>query len=95
MKYAFEPTEILSLRLPNRFVRSATWEGLADQEGRVTDGLIRMLSALASGGLGLIITGFAFVSAGGRALPHQTGVHRDDLAPDLARLAGAVREAGG
>ncbi|MFH1138558.1 MAG: NADH:flavin oxidoreductase [Pseudomonadota bacterium] len=95
MAGAFEKTSIKGLELENRFVRSATWEGLADEEGRAGDELPKMLAALARGGVGLVITGFAYVSRAGKALPHQTGAHRDDLIPGLARTAEAVHAAGG
>ena len=95
MKRPFEKTEIKGMILDNRFVRSATWEGLADDEGRVTDRLIDFIAALAEGRAGLIITGFAYVLEEGRAMPFQTGVHKDDLIPDLTRLAEAVHARGG
>lgn len=95
MKSAFEKTEIKSLILKNRFVRSATWEGLADSAGRVTDGLVDMFQALAAGGVGLAITGFAYIRTDGQAAIRQTGIYADDLADDLKRLTGAVHQAGG
>ena len=56
----FESTSINGMTLANRFVRSATWEGLADKGG-VTKKLTGMMVALARGGVGLIISGYAFV----------------------------------
>ncbi len=38
----FETTEINGMKLPNRFVRSATWEGMAADDGAVTPGLIKI-----------------------------------------------------
>ena len=62
MKKLFETTEINGMRLANRFVRSATWEGMAADDGGVTARLTQTLVALAEGGVGLIITGHAYVS---------------------------------
>ena len=49
----FEPTTIRGMELANRFVRSATWEGMADEEGRATPGLVGMYRDLAEGKVGL------------------------------------------
>lgn len=95
MKKAFEKTGIKSLELTNRFVRSATWEGLADEDGRVTDDLIDFLKPLAVGQIGLIIAGFAYVTESGRARPRQTGIYSDDLAPGLTRLCDEIHQSGG
>jgi 2,4-dienoyl-CoA reductase-like NADH-dependent reductase (Old Yellow Enzyme family) len=92
---AFDNMELKGVRLRNRFVRSATWEGMADKDGRVTDRLVGLLADLARGQVGLIITGFAYVSAHGQALPYQTGVHDDNMTPGLAKLAEAVHRENG
>ena len=54
-----ESTTINAMRLENRFVRSATWEGLAGNDGSVSRRLIDMSVSLAKGGVSLIITGRA------------------------------------
>ena len=59
MNLFFSPFEIQHLELPNRSVRSAVWEGLADDGGRVTDRLLEMMVRLARSRIGLIITGHA------------------------------------
>ena len=46
MATIFEPTDLSGIRLANRLVRSATWEGLADREGRVTAPLIQVYEDL-------------------------------------------------
>jgi 2,4-dienoyl-CoA reductase-like NADH-dependent reductase (Old Yellow Enzyme family) len=91
----FESTRIKDLVLPNRFVRSATWEGLAGEDGSVTPGLIDMMSRLARGGVGLIISGHAYVSREGQAGPWQLGVHSDVLIDGLTKMADAVHAEGG
>jgi len=52
MPSLFEKTNINHLTLINRFVRSATWEGLATDPGEVTDALIEKMAVLAEGGVG-------------------------------------------
>jgi len=46
MSVMFEPIEVGSLTLPNRFVRSATWAGMAAEDGAVTAELIDLMVAL-------------------------------------------------
>jgi len=83
------------MALPNRFVRSATWEGMADDEGRPTPELTRLYTELARGRVGLIITSHAFVSAEGKAVHQQLGVHDEAMVAPLRGLADAVHRAGG
>ncbi len=95
MPELFEKTSINGIEMPNRFVRSATWEGLADPQGRATPELAKLYLDLVRGGVGLIITGHAYVSPEGMASPHQLGVHSDELIMDLEALTAAVHEEGG
>jgi 2,4-dienoyl-CoA reductase-like NADH-dependent reductase (Old Yellow Enzyme family) len=82
----FHEARIRSMRLPNRFVRSATWEGLATPEGACTDRLLGVIDRLAEGEVGLIITGHGYVSREGQAGPWQLGYHDDSLLPGLEEL---------
>src|SRR5512141_1157755 len=95
MANLFETTTIKAMTLENRFVRSATWEGLADDDGAVTRRLIDLSVSLAKGGVGLIITGHAFISKEGQAGPWQLGVHTDALVGGLAEMVDAVHQSGG
>jgi 2,4-dienoyl-CoA reductase-like NADH-dependent reductase (Old Yellow Enzyme family) len=83
------------LALPNRLIRSATAECLADADGRPRAGLKRLYQDLARGGVGLIITGHMYVHPSGKAHPEMTGIHSDELIPSLAELAHAVHREGG
>ena len=67
MSILFEKTNIKGMELKNRLVRSATHEGMADENGFPTQDLFKLYERLAKGGIGLIITGFAFVSRDGRS----------------------------
>jgi 2,4-dienoyl-CoA reductase-like NADH-dependent reductase (Old Yellow Enzyme family) len=91
----FSPAAISGLVLSNRFVRSATWEGLAAADGSATAELERLYVQLASNDVGLVITGHAFVDPAGGLGLQQLGVHSDALMPSLGRLAHAVHQAGG
>jgi 2,4-dienoyl-CoA reductase-like NADH-dependent reductase (Old Yellow Enzyme family) len=91
----FEKTRIKTLSLDNRLVRSATWEGLADAEGRCTPELIRHMETLARGGVGLIITGHAFVEKRGQAGVRQMGIHTDAMLDGLHDMTAAVHGEGG
>ena len=91
----FEKLDIGSLRTPNRIVRSATWEGMCDEEGRPGEKLRACYADLAAGGTGLIITGYAFVSPEGKQMPGKMGIHTDDFADEMRALAEAVHKEGG
>jgi 2,4-dienoyl-CoA reductase-like NADH-dependent reductase (Old Yellow Enzyme family) len=95
MATLFEKTRLNGMELSNRSVRSATWEGLADPAGYPTDRLIQVYVDLAEGGVGMIITGHAYVSEEGQAGRLQMGLSRDDYIPPYARMTEAVHAAGG
>ena len=79
MRGLFEKSAINGMSLKNRFVRAATWEGLATIEGEVTPELIKMMALLANGGVGLIITSHSYVSPEGQGTPWQLGAYTDGL----------------
>lgn len=95
MSMLFALGRIGSLELPNRTVRSATAERLADDDGRPAPRLKELYQDLARGGVGLIITGHMYVHPSGKAHPEMTGIYSDELVPDLAELADAVHQEGG
>jgi 2,4-dienoyl-CoA reductase-like NADH-dependent reductase (Old Yellow Enzyme family) len=95
MSKLFETTEINGMKLSNRFVRSATWEGMAGDDGAVTPKLTQTMVDLAQGGVGLIITGHAYVSPEGQAGPWQLGIYKDELVDGLKSMCEKVHSAGG
>jgi len=86
----FTPKAVGSIVVPNRFVRSATHESMAGDNGRVTGRQIELFRKLADGEVGLIITGHAYVARLGIASPHQTGVDDDRLVEDLRKIPEVV-----
>jgi len=95
MKTLFEETQINGMTLPNRFVRSATWSGMATKEGACTPQLVNLMTNLAQGGVGLIVTGHAYVRQDGQAGQNQLGVYSDELLPGLQDMVQEVHDHGG
>jgi 2,4-dienoyl-CoA reductase-like NADH-dependent reductase (Old Yellow Enzyme family) len=94
MKSLFEESAIGGMRLRNRFVRSATWEGMAGEDGSVTDRIMDLYDGLARGGVGLIITGHAYVCKEGQAVSWQLGIDEDRLLGGLTALVKTVHRNG-
>ena len=92
MDALFEKSEINGMVLSNRFIRSATWAGMATDDGTCTPQLIDLMRALSAGGVGLIITGHAYIRQDGQHSPWQLGIHQDAVIPGLQNLTHAVHE---
>ncbi|MBD3183384.1 NADH:flavin oxidoreductase, partial [Candidatus Poribacteria bacterium] len=90
MSKLFEPKNLGNINIKNRLVRSATAEGASDEDGQIRDEIIDIYRDLASGGVGLIITGHAYVHPPGRCSVNQMGIHRDELMPGLHRITDCV-----
>ncbi len=95
MATLFDETVINGMTMRNRMVRSATWEGMCDPEGRPTEKLNDFYSELAEGGIGLIISGYTFIRTEGRQLPGQMGICNNGFEEAYKSLAGAVHDGGG
>ncbi|MBN1368024.1 MAG: NADH:flavin oxidoreductase [Dehalococcoidales bacterium] len=91
----FQPFQIGKLQLANRFVRSATWDGTADEEGAVTEASLAIYEKLGQGGIGLIVSGHVYVDPYGQAGFGQYGIHSDKMEPGLRKMAAAVHRSGG
>ncbi len=89
------PFLIGRLEIPNRFLRSATAERLADEEGRPLPGMAPMYAELVRGGVGLIISGHMYVHRSGKAHPEMTAIDDDARIPELAELTRVVHAEGG
>jgi 2,4-dienoyl-CoA reductase-like NADH-dependent reductase (Old Yellow Enzyme family) len=94
MNNLFETATIKTMTLRNRFVRSATWEAMATASGEVTPRLVDTTATLAKGGVGLIISGHAYILPAGQAGPMQLGAYKDDLIPGLRQMAAAAHAHG-
>jgi len=73
----FEPINAANLQVRNRFVRSATHEWLAKEDGTPTPGIGDIYEELARNEVGLIITGYSYVNPQGKSSEHQQGIYDD------------------
>ena len=95
MTLLFTPQSFGSITLPNRIVRSATAERMADEHGRLQEKIYPFYRQLAEGGAGLIITGHMYIHPTGKAHPEMTGIYSDELLPGLTKLVDTIHAAGG
>ncbi len=95
MSLLFAPGSIGKVEIKNRLVRAPTFEGLADDSGRVTDELVSVYRRLAEGDVGLILSGFMYVHRIGQVMRRQVGISSDDAVAGLSRLAEVVHAGGG
>ena len=95
MSILFTPMKIGNVEIPNRFIKSATHEGMAAKTGEVSDELIKRYERLANGRVGLCITGMMYVHGSGRGFKNHTGIHNDNMIAGLKRMVEAVHQADG
>jgi 2,4-dienoyl-CoA reductase-like NADH-dependent reductase (Old Yellow Enzyme family) len=88
----FAPSALGPLRLRNRFIKAATFEGMAEG-GLVSERLIDFHRAMAAGGLGMTTVAYLAVSEDGQGAPAEIVV-RPEAAPGLRKLADAVHAEG-
>lgn len=94
MSILFTPQNIGDIEVKNRFVHSATYEGMADASGIVTDQLLKRYRTIAKGGVGIIIPGYMYVHPLGRAYKYPIGIHNDETIPGLRNLVDIVHQEG-
>ncbi|MBW2366842.1 MAG: NADH:flavin oxidoreductase [Deltaproteobacteria bacterium] len=95
MSILFEPVRIGNFEIKNRFIRSATYFALADENGFVGDESAALMKRLASNEVGLIITGYAFVQKNGQCFTDMNGIDTDDHIPGYEIMTRAVHDCGG
>ncbi|MHA1268826.1 MAG: NADH:flavin oxidoreductase [Candidatus Helarchaeota archaeon] len=83
--------KIGNLHITNRIVRSATYLGMATDDGKITDKLIDVLKILALNKIGLITTGFMYIMKNGKSAPRQLGIYNDSHIIGLRRLVDSIK----
>ncbi|AQQ70614.1 NADH oxidase [Limihaloglobus sulfuriphilus] len=95
MKKLIEKTTLGGVNVANRFVRSATWENMAEYDGSATEKLTGLFVDFAKGGVGMTITGFARITEDDLVAPRMIGMHDDQYIDGYAELTDRVHAAGG
>lgn len=91
----FAPVQIAGITFQNRMLRAATHEGMADEQGRPTESLIKLYERLAKGEVGGIITGYIGVSAEAKTtFPGMTMLHQDENISSFQAMTDRVHQAG-
>ncbi|MDY9926459.1 NADH:flavin oxidoreductase [Methanosarcina sp.] len=86
----FDPITVCNLDLQNRFVRSATHEFMAEEDGTPTSGLGNLYEELAKNEVGLIITGYSYVLPGGQSDASQQGIYDDRFIEPYRKITDRV-----
>jgi 2,4-dienoyl-CoA reductase-like NADH-dependent reductase (Old Yellow Enzyme family) len=86
------PATLGPLRLRNRVIKAATYEGLSHR-GRVTRDLIDFHRGYAAGGVGMTTVAYLAVAPEGRTSEHQV-LWTDEAMPGLRALTDAVHDEG-
>ena len=91
----FKETKISGISVKNRIIRSATHDGLADENGAPSDKLIAKYEFLAKNEAGCIITGYAAVSRNGVSpYPRMMKIFDDGVIDKYKELTDAVHRHG-
>ncbi|MBE0524302.1 MAG: NADH:flavin oxidoreductase [Methanosarcinales archaeon] len=88
----FTPININGLHIMNRFVRSATHEWLADEDGTPASAIGRMYEELAKNEVGLIITGYSYVNPAGKSSKRQQGIYNDKFIEPYKQITEQVHK---
>ena len=95
MSQLFTPLSTDRLTIRNRLMRSATAERIADPEtGAPSPAQADMYTALARGGIGLIVTGHAYVDRRGKAHPEMASIADDELIAAWRETVHPAQQAG-
>lgn len=90
MSTLFSESQIGSMTLKNRFIRSATWENMATEEGHMTDKLYAIYEELAKGEVGLIVTGYANIVEEEKPNAGMMGMYNDSFIDEFQKLTDLV-----
>jgi 2,4-dienoyl-CoA reductase-like NADH-dependent reductase (Old Yellow Enzyme family) len=88
----FSPATLGPIELRNRFIKAATFEGMAPG-GRISGRLVDFHSAVAAGGVGMTTLAYCAVAEDGQGAPNEIVV-QPAAVPGLRRITEAVHDLG-
>ncbi len=87
----FVPTTLGRLTLKNRFIRSATWDGMGFNDGSFSPAQIELFRNLSLGGAGLLTSGFIAVTPQGRRNREQNLLSENRHVQSLRKIVEVVK----
>ncbi|MGL5647323.1 MAG: NADH:flavin oxidoreductase [Clostridium sp.] len=78
-KQLFKEGLIGNIKVKNKFIRGALWTELADEKGHLTEEISEVYKELAQGGVGTIITGYAFITKNEQPNARMLGIYSNDF----------------
>ena len=90
----FDKTQIGTIEVKNHFIRSATFEGKATEEGFPTEGTKSIYEDLAKGGVGTIITSYTYISNYEQPEKHQLGIYNDQFIEPYRKIVDTAHQLG-
>jgi 2,4-dienoyl-CoA reductase-like NADH-dependent reductase (Old Yellow Enzyme family) len=88
----FEKGTIAGARLKNRIIRSATHEGMGDDQGRPLPQLTHLYTKLAEGGVGAVITGYVSIQKNGKTTKNMRQFDEDRYIDEYRKLNATMDE---
>ncbi len=92
MKTLFDETKLKGLKLRNRLIKAAVWENMASEDGHMTEKLFGVYEQAAKGGVGTILTGYAYVIEEEHPNPHMMGIYDDGFITEYRKLTQMVHK---
>jgi len=93
MRKTFEEAQIGNIKFKNRIIRSATHDGLANNNGMPTRELIDLYKEIALGEVGGIITGYTGIQQDGKAsLKNMLMIDKDEFIPKYQELTREIHK---
>ena len=90
----FDNTRIGNLSVKNHFIRSATYEGKADDDGAPNEQIVDIYRELAEGGIGTIITSYTYIADYEKPAVNQLGIYSDKLIDKYIPVVEAAHSSG-
>ncbi|WP_415230826.1 NADH:flavin oxidoreductase [Psychromonas sp.] len=92
MSTLYTESRIGNMLLKNRFIRSATWENMATENGHMTDKLYAIYEELAKGEVALIVTGYANIVEEEKPNAGMMGMYNDSFICEYQKLTELVHQ---
>lgn len=89
-KTLWDSVQIGKMECPNRFMRSATWENMSDEEGHMSERQFDVYRELAENHVGLICTGYARIMKEEYPNAGMMGIYEDGFIEEYKRLTDMV-----